>query len=75
MTHHVHLLVGLVASLAVGGTALAAPPVTETTLKLKVTSVHDGDTFTGIDESNQQMTVRLNAVDAPQLSQPYGQAS
>ena len=28
--------------------AFAAPPATETRLTLKVTSVHDGDTFTGI---------------------------
>jgi len=54
---------------------LAAPPATETRLTLKVTSVHDGDTFTGINEANEQMKVRLDAVDAPELSQPYGQAS
>lgn len=55
--------------------ALAAPPATETRLQLKVTSVHDGDTFTGTDETNQQVKVRLDAVDAPELGQPYGQAS
>ena len=55
--------------------AFAAPPATETRLTLKVTSVHDGDTFTGINESNEQVKVRLDAVDAPELSQPYGQAS
>jgi endonuclease YncB( thermonuclease family) len=54
---------------------LAAPPATETRLTLKVTSVHDGDTFTGINEANEQVKVRLDAVDAPELSQPYGQAS
>ncbi len=53
-------------------TMLAAPAATETRLTLKVVSVHDGDTFTGIDESNQQVKVRLDAVDAPELSQPYG---
>lgn len=55
--------------------AFAAPPATETRLTLKVTSVHDGDTFTGVNESNEQVKVRLDAVDAPELSQPYGQAS
>jgi micrococcal nuclease len=55
--------------------AFAAPPATETKLTLKVTSVHDGDTFTGVNESNQQVKVRLDAVDAPELGQPYGQAS
>ena len=55
--------------------AFAAPPATETRLTLKVTSVHDGDTFTGINQNNEQVKVRLDAVDAPELSQPYGQAS
>ena len=55
---------------------VAAPAATtETRLMLKVVSVHDGDTFTGINESNEQVKVRLDAVDAPELSQPYGQAS
>ena len=55
--------------------AFAAPTATETRLTQKVTSVHDGDTFTGINENNEQVKVRLDAVDAPELSQPYGQAS
>jgi endonuclease YncB( thermonuclease family) len=75
MTHHSHLVVGLVASLALASPALAAPAATETTLRLKVTSVHDGDTLTGINEANEQVKVRLDAIDAPELSQPYGQAS
>ncbi len=61
--------------LLIAAPAFAAPPATETRLTLKVTSVHDGDTFTGINESNEQVKVRLDAVDAPELSQPYGQAS
>jgi micrococcal nuclease len=55
--------------------AFAAPPATETKLTLKVVSVHDGDTFTGVNDGNQQVKVRLDAVDAPELGQPYGQAS
>ena len=55
---------------------LASPALTaETRLTLKVVSVHDGDTFTGVNEGNQQVKVRLDAVDAPELGQPYGQAS
>jgi endonuclease YncB( thermonuclease family) len=65
----------LLCALLFASPALAAPPATETTLVLKVVSVHDGDTFTGVNESNQQVKVRLDAVDAPELSQPYGQAS
>jgi len=65
----------LLALLLISSPALAAPTAVETRLTLKVTSVHDGDTFTGINESNEQVKVRLDAVDAPELSQPYGQAS
>ena len=65
----------LLLTLLLASPAFAAPPATETRLTLKVTSVHDGDTFTGINESNEQVKVRLDAVDAPELSQPYGQAS
>jgi endonuclease YncB( thermonuclease family) len=64
----------LVLATLIAAPASAAPPATETRLTLKVTSVHDGDTFTGINESNQQVKVRLDAVDAPELGQPYGQS-
>jgi micrococcal nuclease len=67
-----HLLSAL---LLLATPAFAAPPATETKLTLKVVSVHDGDTFTGVNDSNQQVKVRLDAVDAPELGQPYGQAS
>ena len=65
----------LLVALLLASPALAAPPATEIRLTLKVVSVHDGDTFTGIDQNNEQVKVRLAAVDAPKLSQPYGQAS
>ncbi len=68
-------LVSLSALLLLTSPTFAAPPVTETRLTLKVTSVHDGDTFTGINEANEQVKIRLDAVDAPELSQPHGQAS
>ena len=65
----------LPALLLVAFPASAAPLATETRLSLKVVAVHDGDTFTGISDSNEQVKVRLDAVDAPELGQPYGQAS
>jgi micrococcal nuclease len=68
-------LLATVIALGLSSGLLAAPPATETTLRLKVTSVHDGDTLTGINEAIEQVRVRLDAVDAPELSQPYGQAS
>jgi endonuclease YncB( thermonuclease family) len=42
---------------------------------LKVVGVHDGDTITGLDDSKTQFKVRLDAIDAPELGQPFGQAS
>ena len=44
-------------------------------LHLRVVSVHDGDTITGLDESKTQFKIRLDAIDAPELGQPFGQAS
>jgi endonuclease YncB( thermonuclease family) len=44
-------------------------------LSLRVVGVHDGDTLTGLDDSKTQFKVRLDAIDAPELGQPFGQAS
>lgn len=51
--------------------ALAA----EHQLQLRVVSVHDGDTITGLDDTKTQFKIRLDAIDAPELGQPFGQAS
>jgi endonuclease YncB( thermonuclease family) len=42
---------------------------------LRVVGVHDGDTITGLDGSKTQFKIRLDAIDAPELGQPFGQAS
>ena len=55
--------------------AFAAPLATETRLTLKVVSVHDGDSITCLTENNQQIKIRLDAIDAPELGQPFGQVS
>jgi len=65
----------LLALLLFAAPAFAAPPKTETRLTLKVVGVHDGDTITGLDESKTQFKIRLDAIDAPELGQPFGQAS
>jgi endonuclease YncB( thermonuclease family) len=44
-------------------------------LLLKVVGVYDGDTITGLDDSKTQFKIRLDAIDAPELGQPFGQAS
>ena len=44
-------------------------------LHLRVVSVHDGDTITGLDDSKTQYKIRLDAIDAPELGQTFGQAS
>ena len=53
------------------------PPHTESHahLHLKIVSVHDGDTITGLDEDQKQFKIRLDAIDAPELGMAFGQAS
>jgi micrococcal nuclease len=44
-------------------------------IQIKVVGVHDRDTLTGIKASNEQIKVRLDAIDTPETMQPYGQAA
>lgn len=44
-------------------------------LTVKVVGVHDGDTITVLTDGREQIKVRLDAIDAPELGQAYGQAS
>lgn len=64
-------------ALLLATTTFAAPPAAtaEKTLTLKVVGVHDGDTITGITQANEQVKVRLDAIDAPELKQPFGQVA
>jgi micrococcal nuclease len=41
----------------------------------RVVGVHDGDTITCLDESNQQQKVRLSSIDAPEIGQEYGKVA
>lgn len=56
-------------------TSLAPPAAAANTHLWRVVGVHDGDTITCLDESNQQQKVRLAEIDAPEIGQEYGRAS
>ena len=43
--------------------------------QLKVVSISDGDTFTGLDSQNRQVKVRLHGIDAPEKAQAFGNVS
>ncbi len=43
--------------------------------QLKVVSISDGDTFTGLDSQNRQIKVRLHGIDAPEKAQAFGNVS
>ena len=53
--------------------AVAGLPAAADTLAGRVVGVHDGDTLTLLVAGNQPVKVRLAGIDAPELSQPYGQ--
>ena len=45
------------------------------TLEGRVVRVTDGDTIVVLDQTKQQHKIRLAGIDAPESTQPYGQAS
>lgn len=46
-----------------------------TTITGRVVGVHDGDSITLLTDSRQQIKVRLDGIDAPELRQAFGQKS
>jgi len=55
--------------------AIAAAAVQSETLVGKVIGVHDGDTLTLLIDKKKIVKVRLEAIDAPELGQPFGSHS
>ena len=43
--------------------------------RARVVGITDGDTVTVLDEQNQQHTIRLAEIDAPERGQPWGDRS
>ncbi|MGZ8255003.1 MAG: thermonuclease family protein [Burkholderiaceae bacterium] len=60
----------LLSTLLVG---LLAHPAHAEQRRGKVVGVADGDTLTMLDEQRQQHRIRLDGIDAPERSQPFGQ--
>ena len=44
-------------------------------LELSVVGVHDGDTLTGLSGGREQVKVRIEGIDAPELGQPFGRVA
>ena len=61
------ILTAVLLLLALTGSTLAE--------QLKVVSISDGDTFTGLDSQNRQVKVRLHGIDAPEKAQAFGNVS
>jgi endonuclease YncB( thermonuclease family) len=49
--------------------------VSAKTIKGKVVSVYDGDTFTLLDDAKKEHKVRLNGIDCPEMNQDYGETA
>lgn len=65
--HTASLLLLIAAVLILMATAAFADPIAA-----RVVGVHDGDTITVLTPDKRQIKIRFAEIDAPELSQPYG---
>jgi len=54
---------------------VSAQAADEQTITARVVGVHDGDALTALTDDKRQLKVQLHGIDAPELGQPFGQAS
>jgi endonuclease YncB( thermonuclease family) len=67
MPHHIVRHSALLLTIALASFARAE--------QLKVITISDGDTFTGLDSQNRQVKIRLHGIDAPEKAQAFGTVS
>lgn len=63
------------ASAPVSASVQTQEPATATEVTGRVVGVHDGDTITVYRPDHPEMKIRMAEIDAPELGQPFGQAS
>jgi|APLak6261671648_1056085.scaffolds.fasta_scaffold03436_2 endonuclease YncB( thermonuclease family) len=68
-------LVFILRLLVVLGLLLQAGRIQADAITARVIGVSDGDTITALDAQRQQHKIRLAGIDAPEKTQPFGQAS
>jgi endonuclease YncB( thermonuclease family) len=68
------LLVLLASSLVAAQSAGPAASRSPSSQSVTVLDVHDGDTLT-VSQGGKELTVRVEGIDAPELAQPFGEAS
>ena len=47
----------------------------KSTWRGKIVAITDGDTFKVLNDQNEQVKIRLDSIDAPELGQPFGDAA
>ncbi len=67
--------IAITLALVVFATPALASSAERHTITAHVVGVHDGDSITVLTPAKEQIKVRLEGIDAPELKQPYGRAA